>query len=179
MLEKDVKEVLITNEQINEACKKLGKQISSDFEGKKPLFVGLLNGCVNFMSNLLINVDLYCDISFIKVSSYEGTSSTGKIKMKSDLNEEITGRDIILVDDIIDTGLTLYRLKHYLLQRGANSVKVATLLDKKEKRQQDINPDYCCFVIPNVFVIGYGLDYNEQYRNLPYVGVLKEEIYNK
>lgn len=175
-MHKDVKEILFSNEQILEKCKELGEKISKDYEGKQPILLGLLKGSVPFMAEIskCITVDLTFD--FMHVSSYVGVHS-GQLNIKKDMEQNVEGKDVLIVEDIIDTGNTLYYVKHMLLERGAKSVKIVTLLDKAESRKIDIQADYVGFVMPNVFAVGYGLDYNEKYRNLPYVGVLKEECY--
>ena len=175
-MHKDVKEILFSNEQILEKCKELGEKISKDYEGKQPILLGLLKGSVPFMAEIskCITVDLTLD--FMHVSSYVGAHS-GQLNIKKDMEQNVEGKDVLIVEDIIDTGNTLYYVKHMLLERGAKSVKIVTLLDKAESRKIDIQADYVGFVMPNAFAVGYGLDYNEKYRNLPYVGVLKEECY--
>lgn len=175
-MHKDVKEILFSNEQILEKCKELGEKISKDYEGKQPILLGLLKGSVPFLAEIskCITVDLTFD--FMHVSSYVGAHS-GQLNIKKDMEQNVDGKDVLIVEDIIDTGNTLYYVKHMLLERGAKSVKIVTLLDKAESRKIDIQADYVGFVMPNAFAVGYGLDYNEKYRNLPYVGVLKEECY--
>lgn len=175
-MHKDVKEILFSNEQILEKCEELGAQISKDYEGKQPILLGLLKGSVPFMAEIskCITVDLTFD--FMHVSSYVGAHS-GQLNIKKDMEQDVAGKDVLIVEDIIDTGNTLYYVKHMLLERGAKSVKIVTLLDKAESRKIDIEADYVGFIMPNAFAVGYGLDYSEKYRNLPYVGVLKEECY--
>ena len=175
-MHKGVKEILFSNEQILDKCKELGEIISKDYEGKQPILLGLLKGSVPFMAEIskCITVDLTFD--FMHVSSYVGAHS-GQLNIKKDMEQNVEGKDVLIVEDIIDTGNTLYYVKHMLLERGAKSVKIVTLLDKAESRKIDIQADYVGFVMPNAFAVGYGLDYNEKYRNLPYVGVLKEECY--
>lgn len=173
-MKNDIKEILFTKEDLNAICDRLGKQITKDYAGKQPLFIGLLNGAVFFMTDLIRHVDLKCSIDFLKVSSYEGTHSTGNVRVDGHF-PDVKGKDVIIVEDIIDTGKTLYELKN--LMKEANSYKVCVLLDKKEARQFDVHVDYVGSVVPKKFVVGYGFDYNEIYRNLPYIGVLKEEVY--
>lgn len=175
-MHKDVKEILFSNEQILEKCEELGAQISKDYEGKQPILLGLLKGSVPFMAEIskCITVDLTFD--FMHVSSYVGAHS-GQLNIKKDMEQDVAGKDVLIVEDIIDTGNTLYYVKHMLLERGAKSVKIVTLLDKAESRKIDIEADYVGFIMPNAFAVGYGLDYSEKYRNLPYVGILKEECY--
>lgn len=176
-MHKDVKKVLFSEEEITQRCKELGKQISEDYEGKNPLFVALLRGSVPFFAELIKRIEVDCEYDFMVVSSYEGTESQGNIKIVMDLSKSIVGKDVILVEDIVDTGKTLDRVKKMMFDKGANSVKIVTLLDKKERRTVEIEADYVGFSCPNEFVIGYGLDFNQKYRNLPFVGVLKEECY--
>ena len=175
-MHKDVKEILFSNEQILEKCEELGAQISKDYEGKQPILLGLLKGSVPFMAEIskCITVDLTFD--FMHVSSYVGAHS-GQLNIKKDMEQDVNGKDVLIVEDIIDTGNTLYYVKLMLLERGAKSVKIVTLLDKAESRKIDIEADYVGFIMPNAFAVGYGLDYSEKYRNLPYVGILKEECY--
>ena len=180
MLEQDIKKVLVSHEEIVAAAKKLGQQLTVDYQGKQPIFVGILKGSVPFMAELIKHVDTDIELDFMLVSSYHGgTTSSGVINIIKDIDQDITGRDILFVEDIIDTGQTLKNLCNLFKERNAASVKIATLLDKPEGRIVDIEADYTCFTIPNEFVVGYGLDYDEYYRNLPYVGVLKEEVYTK
>lgn len=180
MLEQDIKKILITHEEIVTAAKKLGKQLTVDYQDKKPIFVGILKGSVPFMAELIKHVDTHIELDFMLVSSYHGgTASSGVINIIKDIDQDIAGRDVLFIEDIIDTGQTLKNLCNLFKERNAASVKIATLLDKPEGRIVDIEADYTCFTIPNEFVVGYGLDYDEYYRNLPYVGVLKEEVYTK
>ena len=177
-MHKDVKKVLITAEQIEKKVEELGAQLTKDYEGKKPLVIGLLKGCIPFMGDLIKKIDCHVEIDFMDVSSYEGTNSTGVIRVNKDITAVLEGRDIIIAEDIVDTGRTLKHVIGLLKDRGAKSVKVVTLLDKPEGRVVELEADYVGFTIPKEFVIGYGLDYNEFYRNLPYIGVLKEEVYS-
>ena len=177
-MHKDLDRILLTEEQIEKRCDELGKQIDADYEGKKPLLVGLLKGSVPFMAELMKHITLDVEIDFMDVSSYEGTESSGDVRIDKDLDSSVRGVDIILVEDIIDTGRTLKKVKEFLYSKGAASVKIVTLLNKQSRRViDDINGDYVGFDVPNYFVVGYGLDFNQKYRNLPYVGVLKEELY--
>ena len=179
-MEKDVKKILITNEQIIARCKEIGKKITEDYKGKRPLVIGLLNGSVPFMSELIKNIDLYVKIGFIRATSYYGgTQTTGEVIIQKDSDISVKDQDVIIVEDIIDSGYTLDAIVHLLNKRGAKSVSIATLLDKKEKRIKQVEVQYVGFDIPDEFVIGFGLDYNEYYRNLPYIGVLKEEVYKR
>ncbi len=172
-----VEEVLISEEELQDICKKLGAQISKDYEGKNLLLVSVLKGAVVFMSDLLKNIECDCKIDFMAVSSYSGTKTTGVVKFKKDLDLDPDGCDILIVEDILDSGITLSYLKKVLADRNAKSIKICTLLDKPANRKADIKADYVGKVIPDAFVIGYGLDYNEHYRNLPFVGVLSPKYY--
>ena len=174
----DIERVLISEEELQAKIKEMGQKISEDFRGKEPLFVGVLKGCFIFMSDLLRYVDIKCTMDFMAVSSYQGTSSTGAVKINKDLSQDIEGRHIIIVEDILDSGVTLSYLKKYLEVRKPASISIATLLDKPARRKADVYADYFCFEVPDAFVVGYGLDYNEVYRNLPYIGVLKPEMYS-
>ena len=175
----DIKKISVSVEQINEICKRLGAQISKDYEGKTPVFIGLLKGCNPFMVDLLKEVTTHCMIDYLDVSSYNGTSSTGVVLIHQDFRTDVTGKDVIIIDDILDSGRTLQEVKKLIFKRGAKSIKLCVLLDKPEGRVVDIEADYVGGLVPNEFVVGYGLDYNEKYRNLPFIGVLKEEIYTK
>lgn len=171
--------VLVTKEEIAEICERLGKQITNDYAGKDLLVVGVLKGCVPFLTDLTRNIDLPLQIDFMAVSSYGGgTKSTGQVSFKKDLEINPQGRDILIVEDILDSGLTLSYLKDILVARGAKSIKICTFLDKPANRKVDIKADYFGTVIPDEFVVGYGLDYDEKYRNLSCVGVLSPEIYS-
>ena len=178
-LEKDLERILIDQIEIEKKVQEIGKRISEDFDGKDPVFVGVLKGCFVFMADLMRHVSISCSMDFMAVSSYKGTSSTGEVKINKDLNESIEDRHLILVEDILDSGLTLNYLKGYLMGRKPASISIATLMDKPARRKADIYADYSCFEVPDAFVVGYGLDYNERYRNLPYIAVLKPEIYSK
>ncbi len=174
----DIKKISVSEKNIKSIVEELGSKISKDFSGKNPMFLGLLKGCIPFMSDLLKHVTIDCTIDYMKVSSYDGTSSTGNIVVKS-VMPMVEGKDIILVDDILDTGRTLDAVRKLLIKNGAKSVTLCVLLDKPEGRVVDITPAYVGGLVPNEFVVGYGLDYNEKYRNLPYIGVLKGEVYSK
>ena len=174
----DVSKVLVTEEEIREICSRLGKQISEDYSGKKLLLVSVLKGAVVFMADLMREITCDCEIDFMAVSSYSGAKTTGVVKFKKDLDVNPDGCDILLVEDILDSGITLAYLKKVLMDRNAASIKVCAFLDKPANRQADISADYVGKVIPDEFVIGYGLDYNEKYRNLPYVGVLDPKVYS-
>ena len=174
----DVEQILLTEDQIHTKVAEVGRKISEDYRGKNPVFVGVLKGCFIFMADLMRTVQIPCSMDFMAVSSYRGTTSTGAVKINKDLSEDIAGRHLILVEDILDSGVTLNYLKHYLEVRQPASIRIATLLDKPARRKADLYADYACFVVPDAFVVGYGLDYNERYRNLPYIGALKPEIYS-
>ena len=178
MLEKDIDRIFFSANELQEKVKELGAQITRDYEGKDPLFVGVLKGSFVFMADLMRAVDLYCDIDFMAVSSYgSGTTTTGAVKINKDLTYNVEGRHIILIEDILDSGVTLSYLKKYIEARKPASVSICTLLDKPARRKADINADYVGFECPDAFIVGYGLDYAERYRNLPCIGVLKPEIY--
>lgn len=175
----DVERVLVSEEQIKEAVARIAAQIEADFEGKEVLFVGLLKGSVAFMADLIKAYTKKCTIDFMAVSSYgNSTESSGRVNIVKDLSQPVDGKDIVIVEDIIDSGNTLSFIKSYFAAKKANTVKICTLLNKPDRRVADIVVDYVGFDIPDEFVIGYGLDYAEYYRNLPYVGVLKREIYS-
>ena len=180
-MKKDIKEVIVTEKQIKDLCVKLGKQITLDYKDKEnPILLGLLKGCIPFMSDLMKYIDLPLEVEFMDVKSYHGgISSSGDIKIRMDINTSVYNRDIIICEDIVDTGKTLDTVVRLLKHRGARSVEVVTLLDKPEGRLIPFTPKYIGITIPKVFVVGYGLDYNEFYRNLPYVGILKESVYDK
>ncbi len=173
-----IEKVLVTEEEIKEICKRLGKQISEDYKGKKLFLVSVLKGAVVFMADLMRNITCDCEIDFMAVSSYSGTKTTGVVKFKKDLDINPEGCDILLVEDILDSGVTLSYLKNVLLQRNAASIKVCAFLDKPANRRADITAEYVGKEVPDEFVVGYGLDYNEKYRNLPFVGVLSPEVYS-
>lgn len=176
----DLECVLLKEEEIKEGVKKLGEQLTKDYEGKEPLFICILRGSVIFFADLIRHVALPLQIDSMAVSSYgSGTETSGMIKMEKDLRDDVKGRDVVIVEDIVDTGRTLFYLKEDLKKRGVNSVKLVTLLDKPSRRQTEIQADYACFTIPDAFVVGYGLDYNEKYRNLPDIGILHPRIYTK
>ncbi len=176
----DILEVLVTEEEIVSISKSLGEIITNDYMNKTPLLVGLLNGCVPFMAELIKHINTNLEIQFMDVSSYHGgMKSSGDINIKYDLKTSVKDRDVLIVEDIIDTGNTINVIYDLIKYRGAKSVKVVTLLDKPSGRIIDFNPDYVGKVIPNKFVVGFGLDYEELYRNLPYIGVLKPKVYTK
>ncbi|EFC06487.1 hypoxanthine phosphoribosyltransferase [Bulleidia extructa W1219] len=178
MWEKEtIKKVLINQEEIRQRCVELGAEITRDYKGKKPLVVALLRGSVPFLAELIKNIDLNLQYDFMDVSSYEGTESIGDIRIIKDLDSSIKGKSIILVEDIVDTGRTIKTVVETLMNKGATSVQVVTLLDKPSRRVVDVTPDYIGFKIGNEFVVGFGMDFNQDYRCLPYIGVLKDECY--
>ena len=181
-MHQDVKKILVSEEEIKEITKALGQKITSDYkDSEKPLIViVILKGSMPFASDLIRNIDLPLEIEFMKVSSYgAGTKTSGEIKLHLDLNREhLEDYNLLIVEDIVDSGRTLQRLTQLLKNRNANCVRTCTLLDKPSRREVDFVPDYSGKTIPDEFVIGYGLDYNEKYRNLPYVGILKSEVYS-
>jgi hypoxanthine phosphoribosyltransferase len=180
MLEKDIERVLVSEAEIAAICERLGKQITTDYHGRKPIIIGLLKGCMPFMAELIKHIDLYCEIELMGVSSYHGgIKSSADVKITKDLETSVADRDIIIAEDIVDTGKTLDVISKLLLHRGAKSVEVVTLLDKPAGRIVEFVPKYIGVTIPKEFVVGFGLDYDEFYRNLPYVGVLKPEVYKK
>lgn len=178
-LEKDIDEVLITEEQLKEKTAEMGKEITKDYEGKNLMLIGVLKGAVTFMADLSRCIDLPLSIDYMAVSSYgSSTRSSGIVKIIKDLDISIEGKDVLIVEDIIDSGLTLAYLRKTLLGRKPNSLRICTILDKPERRETDVKVDYTGFKIPDKFVVGYGLDYDEKYRNLPFIGVLKPELYS-
>lgn len=175
----DVERILVSEEEISQAVERIAKQLEKDYEGKDVLFVGLLKGSIAFMADIVKAYTKKCQIDFMAVSSYgSGTESTGTVNIVKDLSQPIEGKDIVIIEDIIDSGNTLDFIKKYFSAKKANSVKICTLLNKPSRRKVEIDVDYIGFDIPDEFVIGYGLDYNEYYRNLPYVGVLKRSVYS-
>lgn len=174
----DIREILISEEEIKAKCKELGKQLSEEYEGKFPLAIGVLKGAMPFMSDVLRYTEVHLEMDFMDVSSYDGgTRSSGEVKIVKDLDAKVEGRDLLIIEDIIDSGLTLSYLVDLFKYRKANSIKIVTLLDKPSGRTAAIKADLAGFEVPDEFVVGYGLDYQEKYRNLPYIGVLKPEIY--
>lgn len=165
--------VLINKSKLEKRIEELGKQIEKDYQGKDIVFIGILKGSVMFMSELAKNIKNNVELEFMEVSSYEGTESTGVVRINKDIRDSIEGKDVIIVEDIIDTGRTLTYLVEYLKQKNPNSLKIATMLSKPSRRIMELNVDYIGFAIDDKFVIGYGLDYNEKYRNLPYIGYLE------
>lgn len=175
-MHKDIKEILISGVEISLKCQDLAKQINHDYQGKEVLLVGLLKGSVPFLAELSKYLEIDARFDYMDVSSYDGVKSKTLV-VKQDLKEDVSGKNILIVEDILDTGKTLFNVKEMLLKRNANSVKIVTMLDKEEGRVFDMKADYVGFKIPDTFVVGYGLDFNEKYRQLPYVGILKEDCY--
>lgn len=175
----DIKEILINEQQIKNRCSVLGKLIDVDYKNRNPLLVGFLKGCVPFLAELIKHISINIEYDFMDIDSYfGGTESSGRIEIVKDLNVDIKNRDILIIEDIVDTGLTLHRVLPILKERGAASIEIATLLDKPDGRKvDDINPKYIGFNVPKAFLVGFGLDYKQQYRNLPFIGILKEEVY--
>jgi hypoxanthine phosphoribosyltransferase len=169
---------MLTAEQIDTRVKELAAQLDKLYEGRRPVVVCVLKGSVLFFTDLIRNMKTSVELDFMSVSSYgSGTKSTGELKIKKDIATDIKGRDVLIVEDIIDSGNTLYHLKKMLIERAPASINIVTLLDKPDRREAPMEPEYTGFVIEDEFVIGYGLDYAEDYRNLPYVGVLKRSVY--
>lgn len=178
-MHKDVEYVFASEKEIQARVKELGAQITKDYEGKTPVFVGVLKGCFTFMADIVRACDVMCTIDFMAVSSYgDSTVSSGAVKIVKDLSENIEGKDVIIVEDILDSGNTLNYLIKYMNDRKPASIRVVTLMDKPERRTAPVKADYVGFTIPDAFVVGYGLDYSQRYRNLPYIGILKPEIYS-
>lgn len=178
MMKNDIKEVLFTEEQLAAKVAELGARITADYQGKNPLIVSVLKGSYVFMADLSRKIDTPCNIDFMVVSSYgAGSKTTGEVQIIKDIGQKIEGRDLIIVEDILDSGVTLGYLMRVLNARGANSIRLCTLLSKPERHRVEVPVDYLGFEIPDEFVVGYGLDYAERYRNLPYIGILKPEVY--
>ena len=174
----DVQEILFSEEQLRQRVQELGAQITKDYAGKAPVLASVLRGSYIFMADLTRAIQLPIHVDFMAVSSYgSGTKSSGQVQITKDLSDDIEGRDLIIVEDMLDSGNTLYYLMQILQARAPASIRLCTLLDKPERRTKPITADYCGFSIPDAFVVGYGLDYAEKYRNLPYIGILKPEVY--
>ena len=176
----DILKVLLSEEQLKAKCAEMGARITRDYQGKNLLLVTVLKGAVVYLADLMRCIDLPCAFDFMVVSSYgSGVKTSGVVKIVKDLDQDLSGRDILIVEDILDSGMTLSYLKGLLQSRRPASIRIATLLDKPSRRKVDLQADYVGYEVPDEFVVGYGLDYDEQYRNLPYVGVLKPEVYTK
>lgn len=177
-LHPDVKELLLSEEQLKTRVRELAAEINRDYAGEELTLVSVLRGAFVFMADLARAIDLTCKIDFLAVSSYgSGTSSTGQVQITKDLSEDVSGQHILVVEDILDSGNTLSYLLKLLAARKPATLRLCTLLDKPERREKPVKLDYCGFTIPDAFVVGYGLDYNEHYRNLPYIGILKPSVY--
>ncbi|MFG6351123.1 MAG: hypoxanthine phosphoribosyltransferase [Oscillospiraceae bacterium] len=179
-MHQDVEQILYTEEQLRSRVKELGCQITADYAGRRPMLISVLRGSYIFMADLTRAINLDVTVDFMVVSSYgAGTVSSGQVEIKKDLSDSIEGRDLIIVEDILDSGNTLYYLMKVLQARKPASIRLCTLMDKPERRTKPITADYVGFTIPDAFIVGYGLDFDERYRNLPYVGVLKPSVYEK
>lgn len=177
-MKEDVKEILLNEEEIRKKIREIGQNISRDYAGRELILIGVLKGSVMFMADLMKEITIPCSMDFMAVSSYgASTKSSGVVRILKDLDFEIENKDILIVEDIIDSGITLKYLVEYLKGRGPRSVEIACLLNKPERRQVEIGVKYLGFNVPDYFLVGYGLDYAEKYRNLPFIGILKEEIY--
>jgi hypoxanthine phosphoribosyltransferase len=179
MMHSDCEKILLSQEQLKERIARMGKKISTDFDESEPIIaIGILKGSVIFMADLVREIEKSVELEFMAVSSYgASTKSSGAVKILKDLDIDISGKNVLIIEDIIDSGITLSYLKEMLLKRNPKSLKICTLLNKPERRKADVKVDYIGFDIPDEFVIGYGLDYDNKYRNLPYIGILKREIY--
>ena len=180
-MHQDIKEILLTEEQIQEKVRQLASQISAEYAGKDPIFVGVLKGVVVFFGDMMKAIDIPCQMDFMWVSSYGHGTTSGQMVLKRDISEDITGRHVVILEDIFDTGNSLQFTYEHLMRKNPASLKICTLLDKPERRRAGVTvqAEYTGYVIPNEFVVGYGLDYAEHYRNLPYIGILKPEVYEK
>ena len=178
-MRQDMETILFTEEELRQRVRELGEAITRDYKDKNPIFVGVLKGSFVFMADLVRCVSTPCTLDFMVVSSYgSGTKTTGAVKINKDLSEDIEGRHVIIVEDILDSGVTLNYLSKYLMNRSPASLQIVTLLDKPSRRKAEVYPAYKGFEVEDNFVVGYGLDYAEKYRNLPYIGILKPEIYS-
>ena len=180
-MDKDIQQILITEEALQARIRELGEVLTREYAGKDPVIVGVLKGVVVFYADMVRQIKVPCQMDFMWISSYQGTASTGEMVVKRDVTVDIKDRHVLILEDIYDTGSSLDFTYRHLLSKQPASLKICTLLDKPERRKPGITlkPDYVGFTVPNAFVVGYGLDYNEHYRNLPYVGVLKSEVYDK
>ena len=178
-MERDIKEILLTEEQIKSRIEELGEVLTEEYRDKNPIVLGVLKGVAIFYADMIRKINVPCQMDFMCISSYKGNSSSGNTNVRLDLGSDVRGRHILILEDIYDTGLSLTYLVNYLKTKEPASIKICTLLDKPEGRKPGITlqADYVGFTIPKEFVVGYGLDYNEKYRNLPYVGILKPEVY--
>lgn len=180
-MENDIQEILISEEQIQNRIRELGEVLTKEYAGKDPVIVGVLKGVVVFYADMVRQIKVPCQMDFMWLSSYSGTNSTGKMVVRQDLKSDIRGRHVLILEDIFDTGNSLSFTYQHLLSKEPASLKICTLLDKPARRKPGVTvqADYTGFTVPDAFVVGYGLDYNEHYRNLPYVGILKPEVYEK
>ena len=180
-MHQDIQTIMLTEEQIQSKVKELAAQISKDYAGKDPVFVGVLKGVVLFFGDMMKYIDIPCQLDFMGVSSYGSGTTSGKLQLRYDVVTDLTDRHVVILEDIFDTGTSLQFTYEHLMQKNPASVKICTLLDKPARRREGITvqADYTGFVIPNEFVVGYGLDYDEHYRNLPYIGIMKPEVYAK
>ncbi len=178
-MEQDIKEILLTEEQIQSRIRELGEELTRDYAGKDPIIVGVMKGVVVFYADMIRHIKTHCQMDFMWISSYAGTQSTGTMQVRRDISADIRGRHVLILEDIFDTGNSLNFTYNHLLRKEPASLKICTLLDKPSRRSPGITlqADYVGFTVPNAFVVGYGLDFNEHYRNLPYVGILKPEAY--
>ena len=178
-MDKDIQSILLSEEQIQNRIRELGEILTEDYKDKNPIIIGVMKGVVVFYSDMVRQIKVPCQMEFMWISSYEGTDSTGNLIVRRDINTDIEGRHVLILEDIYDTGNSLTFVRDHLLKKNPASLKICTLLDKPSRRKPGITlqADYVGFEVPNEFVVGYGLDYNEYYRNLPYIGVLKPEIY--
>ena len=180
-MEQDIQKILVTEEQIQRRIAEMGQELTREYADKFPVIVGVLKGVVVFFADMVRQIKVPCQMDFLWISSYQGTDSTGQMVVKRDVGVDVKGRHVLILEDIYDTGNSLDFTVRHLLEKQPASLKICTLLDKPERRKPGITlkPDYVGFTVPNEFVVGYGLDYNEEYRNLPYVGILKPEVYGK
>ena len=180
-MEKDIQEILLTEKQIQDKVAELAGILSREYAGKNPVFVGVLKGVVMFFADMLKHITVPCQMDFMWISSYQGTQSTKQMLVRQDVSQDLKGRHVVILEDIFDTGNSLDFTYKHLLAKEPASLKICTLLDKPERRNPDVTlqADYVGYAVPDEFVVGYGLDYNEHYRNLPYVGILKPEVYKR
>ena len=180
-MDKDIEQILLSEEQIQNRIRELGEILTAEYADKNPVIVGVLKGVVVFYADMIRQIKVPCQLDFMWLSSYSGTNSTGKMLVRQDVTADIQGRHVLILEDIFDTGSSLEFTVNHLKEKHPASIKICTLLDKPERRREGVTlqADYVGFTIPNAFVVGYGLDYNEKYRNLPYVGILKPEVYSK
>ena len=180
-MDKDIEQILLSEEQLQNRIRELGEILTAEYADKNPVIVGVLKGVVVFYADMIRQIKVPCQMDFMWLSSYSGANSTGKMLVRQDVTADIEGRHVLILEDIFDTGSSLEFTVNHLKEKHPASIKICTLLDKPERRREGVTlqADYVGFTIPNAFVVGYGLDYNEKYRNLPYVGILKPEVYTK